>query len=124
MQTKFEHFAATSMLGSQDSPPRDNGELKFDREWEGRAFGMALALSKEGWFEWEDFRQELIKSIGEWESAHETDYSGWDYYKRWLEALERMVLRANILETDVIKIKTEELTEGIATCASKLQQPQ
>jgi len=28
MQTRFEHFAAASMIGSEDSPPRDNGTLR------------------------------------------------------------------------------------------------
>lgn len=119
MQTKFEHFAATSMLGSKDSPPRDNGTLKFDREWEGRAFGIALALSKQGQFEWEDFRQELMRSIADWESDHATDDPSWDYYQRWLIALERLVLRTDILATDALEAKTRELTEGITACTSK-----
>ena len=46
MQLRFEHFAATSLMGSEESPPRNNGELKFARDWEGSAFGMALALAK------------------------------------------------------------------------------
>jgi hypothetical protein len=29
MQTCFEHFAATSLLGSEESPPRCNGFLAF-----------------------------------------------------------------------------------------------
>jgi hypothetical protein len=69
MQIKFEQFAAASMLGSEDAPPRSNGELLFQRPWEGRAFGMAIALSKKGHYEWEDFRQGLIASIAEWEAV-------------------------------------------------------
>jgi predicted DCC family thiol-disulfide oxidoreductase YuxK len=60
MQVKFEQFAAASMLGSNDAPPRSNGELLFQRPWEGRAFGIAIALSKKGHYEWEDFRQESL----------------------------------------------------------------
>lgn len=101
MQTKFEHYAATSMLGARDSPPRRNAELLFRREWEARAFGMALALSREGYFEWEDFRQALIASIAEWEKEHGVDQANpeWDYYERWLLALER-VLKAQALITN------------------------
>jgi len=60
MQTKFEHFAATSLMGGSEHPPRQNGELMFDREWEERAFSIAISLSKKGYYEWESFRQQLI----------------------------------------------------------------
>ena len=63
MHVKFEQFAAASMIGQEGSPPRSNGELVFQRIWEQRAFGIAIALSKRGYYEWEDFRQGLIASI-------------------------------------------------------------
>jgi len=119
MQIKFEHFAATSMLGSEDSPPRNNGALHFDREWEGRAFGMALALSKEGHYEWEDFRRGLIASIAEWEAENARDDPSWDYYQRWLLALERLVLECNIVNANELQARTEEQLSGLQTCVSK-----
>jgi nitrile hydratase accessory protein len=100
MQTCFEHFAATSMLGCGDAPPRRNGSLAFGREWERRAFGLALALSKEGYFEWEDFRQALIESIARWESAHTLDDPTWDYYQCWLDALLGVVRSAGLIDAD------------------------
>ena len=45
MQSRFEHFAVTSMMGASDRPPRADGALQFSREWERTAFGVALALS-------------------------------------------------------------------------------
>src|SRR5262249_18525318 len=33
--------------------PRENGELVFDEPWQGRAFGMAVALHEDGLYEWE-----------------------------------------------------------------------
>ena len=72
MQTNFEQFALTSMLGHDDSPPRLAGKLCFGEEWQRTAFGVALALSKSGYFDWEDFRQQLIAVIGEWERSHDT----------------------------------------------------
>lgn len=109
MQVKFEQFAATSMLGSQDAPPRSNGELLFQRPWEGRAFGMAIALSKKGHYEWEDFRQGLIVSIAEWEATHCKDDPDWDYYQRWLLALERLALESNLLDPEELNQRTAEL---------------
>ena len=52
MFTRFEEYAATQMLGQPDSPPRSEGKLFFREEWQRTVFGMALALSKEGHFEW------------------------------------------------------------------------
>jgi nitrile hydratase accessory protein len=103
MQTRFEHFAATSMLGSEDSPPRRNGTLTFARDWERRAFGIALALAKEGYFEWEDFRQALISSIACWERDNALDDPSWDYYQRWLEALQGVILRAGLLDAESLR---------------------
>ena len=70
------------------APPRDNGELVFAAPWESRAFGLALALNEAGLIDWEDFRQALIREIGDWEAAHPSG-AGWSYYECWLRALER-----------------------------------
>ncbi|MBE9113625.1 nitrile hydratase accessory protein [Nodosilinea sp. LEGE 07298] len=116
MQIKFEQFAAASMLGSADSPPRDNGEILFQRPWEGRAFGMAIALSKKGHYEWEDFRQGLIESIAEWESTHCKDDPDWDYYLRWLASLENLVLESSLVSEEELEERTRQmLVEANAT---------
>ncbi|RXH02743.1 nitrile hydratase accessory protein [Bradyrhizobium vignae] len=97
MQTNFEHFALGSMLGKPDMPPKDNGSLRFGAPWQRQAFGMALGLSKQGVFEWDDFRSEMIASIVAWEAVHETSDPSWDYYEIWLTVLERMVQRSGII---------------------------
>ncbi|OGB03027.1 MAG: nitrile hydratase accessory protein [Burkholderiales bacterium RIFCSPLOWO2_12_FULL_64_99] len=89
MFTRFEEFAATQMLGQPDSPPRSQGKLHFDHDWQRKLFGMALAVAKEGHFEWEDFRKQLIRSIGDWEQLECDSQPPWDYYERFLEALTR-----------------------------------
>lgn len=89
MFTRFEEFAATQVLGQPDSPPRHQGKLYFAQDWQRKLFGMALSLAKEGHFEWEDFRQQLIRSIGEWDQLACGIQPPWDYYERFLEALTR-----------------------------------
>ena len=127
MQTCFEHFAATRLLGSAESPPRCNGALAFAREWERRAFGLALALSREVYFEWECFRQALIESIAAWEQRHTLDDPSWNYYQRWLEALETVVVEAAILDPAVLqalaatllgKCQDEVVPAGDGCCVS------
>jgi nitrile hydratase accessory protein len=100
MQTRFEHFAVTSMLGSGDSPPRLDGKLCFSQAWERQAFGVAMALSKTGHFDWEDFRQKLISAIGEWEHSHSLDDPSWSYYERWLTALERLLIEERLVTAE------------------------
>ena len=96
MQTSFEHFAIASMMGQSDTPPRANGSLCFHQPWERQAFGLAVALARDGHFEWEEFRQSLIAEITAWEASHARDDPDWDYYECWLNALER-VMRSQVL---------------------------
>jgi nitrile hydratase accessory protein len=116
MQTRFEHFAATSMLGCEDSPPRRNGALHFRQPWEERAFGLALALAKKGHYEWEAFRQALITSIAEWEAEHETHDPTWDYYQRWLIALERLAIASDVIDAATLERRTAAIVEELRTC--------
>jgi nitrile hydratase accessory protein len=99
------------MLGEIDAPPRNNGELLFRRAWEGRAFGMAIALSKNGHYEWEDFRGELILSIAEWEDNHGNSDPEWDYYRQWLLALGRQLIKASLLSQQELHNRTLEVLE-------------
>ncbi|MCC8939704.1 nitrile hydratase accessory protein [Bradyrhizobium sp. Arg62] len=98
MQTNFEHFALASMLGKPDRPPKDNGSLCFGAPWERQAFGMALALSKQGVFEWDDFRSAMISSIAASEATHDKTDPSWDYYEIWLTVLEQMVQRSGLID--------------------------
>lgn len=110
MFTKFEHFAATSLMGSpEEAPPRQDGHLQFDREWEKIAFGVAIALSKQGHYEWEEFRQTLIETIGEWETTHDLNDPDWDYYQCWLITLEKLVVASGVLKADELETQLAQL---------------
>jgi len=45
------------------APPRKNGELVFDAPWEGRAFGLTVAILEREGLAWDDFRPHLIRAI-------------------------------------------------------------
>ncbi|MEL7070890.1 MAG: nitrile hydratase accessory protein [Cyanobacteria bacterium J06581_3] len=110
MFTKFEHFAATSLMGSpEEAPPRKAGHLHFDRDWEKMAFGVAIALSKQGHYEWEEFRQTLMATIKEWETTHALDDPEWDYYQCWLTTLEKMIVKSGVLESEELAAQTAQL---------------
>ena len=97
MFTRFEEYAATQMLGQPDSPPLVGGRLFFSEDWQRTVFGIALALSKEGHFEWEDFRQHLIQKISAWEKAACNGETRWDYYERYTLALIEVLEQYGVL---------------------------
>jgi nitrile hydratase accessory protein len=69
------------------APPRSNGELVFAEPWEGRAFGLAMAMVGRGAIDYAAFRARLIARISAWERAN-PDGGDFRYYRCWLAALE------------------------------------
>ena len=89
------------------APPRKNGELVFGAPWESRAFGLAMTLHAGGKFEWEDFRQELIAVIAEWEREHGPD-EAWSYYECWVLALERVLNDRGLVGSEEVDSRTAQ----------------
>jgi nitrile hydratase accessory protein len=116
MQSRFEHFAVTGMMSAPDRPPRVDGALQFAREWERTAFGVALALSRDGHFEWEDFRQRLIAAIGAWENQHGTDDPSWNYYDQWLAALESVVVASGLATEEELAARARTTEDEHLCC--------
>src|SRR5262249_30188543 len=73
--------------------PRKNGELIFEEPWQGRAFGMAVALHERGVYAWEEFRQTLIARI----AAAEAGGGPFVYYEIWLAAFEELLARKGLV---------------------------
>ena len=89
--------------------PRQNGELVFAEAWEGRVFGMAIALHERGAFDWNEFRAHLIAEIAERDAAG--DESG--YYERWLAAFERLLDDRGLLSLAELEARTAEFASGL-----------
>ena len=86
-------------LGGDSALPRKNGELVFSAPWQGRVFGMAVALHEKGTYSWDSFRSELIKKIaGE---KHE-------YYESWLSAFESLLLSSGLIGAEELSHRTAE----------------
>jgi nitrile hydratase accessory protein len=79
------------------APPRSNGELVFAEPWEGRAFGLVMALVDRGMLSYDAFRDALVARIAAWETSPPPGEC-WSYYRCWLQALEQ-VLDENALVT-------------------------
>lgn len=92
--------------------PRKNGELVFETPWESQAFGMAIALSDRGHYDWEEFRQRLISEIGEWERSEEDERAVWNYYRHWLASFEALVKERGLLSEEEIDERASEFVSG------------
>jgi nitrile hydratase accessory protein len=101
-----ERAAAVEALEGPLALPRSNGELAFEAPWQGRAFGLAVALCEQGAFAWETFRQELIAAIAAGEPAGEP------YWESWLTALSAVLLGGGLLERDELAARVAELRSG------------
>lgn len=88
--------------------PRKNGELVFDEAWQGRIFGMTVAMSHEARFEWREFQAQLIAAI-----AHaEREGEGSSYYERWLHAFERLLVEKGLLESGALADRAHDFASG------------
>jgi nitrile hydratase accessory protein len=87
------------------APPRSNGELVFAEPWEGRAFGLVMALVHGEAISYETFRTALIDRIRAQEAASVADFS---YYRCWLAALEQVLGRAGLVSSDDVLRRTAE----------------
>ena len=105
-----EDPAAALIAGarSPEAAPRRNGELVFEAPWQGRAFGMALALSEQNVFPWEEFRQQLIAEIEAGDAGG--DLSG--YYERWLAAFEALLAQRGAITREELDERTFQFEFG------------
>ena len=80
----------------------DQAAPQFEHEWQRRAFGLALALSEFGHYEWSDFQQSLIETIGKWENTPQSERGDWEYYDHWVTALTKVVDDHHLLTNPMI----------------------
>jgi nitrile hydratase accessory protein len=74
------------------APPRRNGELVFEAPWQGRAFGVAVAVVRQLGLPWRAFQDRLIAEIATHPEA--------PYYDCWVAALEGLVLAHGLASSD------------------------
>ena len=97
MQPEVQRMAGAAAL------PRQNGELVFDAPWQGRVFGLALALVRERGLDWEEFRQRLIAAI-------DAD-PGRPYYESWIAALDALVEDLGVATSDDLQTRAARIED-------------
>ena len=103
--------ASDSLVANMDGPaavPRKNGELVFEEPWEGRVFGMAVALHNHRLYGWEEFQRQLIAQIAQAEARGEDSR----YYERWLASFERLLKDKGLVTPEELEDRTEAFEFG------------
>lgn len=90
------------------SLPRKNGELVFEEPWQGRVFGMAVALHEQGAYEWDEFRQVLIAQV----AAAESRGGPFVYYEIWLATFEELLSKKGLVAPDDLEETTYQFEFG------------
>ena len=99
------------LVASMNGPaaaPRKNGELVFEEPWEGRIFGMAVALHDQLVYGWEEFQRSLIAVIAQAEASGEDSR----YYERWLASFERLLADKGLVTPEELQDRTEAFEFG------------
>jgi nitrile hydratase accessory protein len=95
-------------LAGSAALPRQNGELVFQAPWEGRVFGLAVALHDRQAYAWDEFRDRLIEEIGRAEADGEPS----SYYQRWLASFERLLLEKGLLDRAELEARAAAIASG------------
>lgn len=95
------------LLTELPGPGGDAGQLSFTEPWELRAFALAVAAYHRGLYDWSEFQLALIGSIRRWEGDPHS--APWQYYERWLEALETVLSGTGVLARTELDGRTTEL---------------
>ena len=85
--TDLRLTGGTNGLG--DIPLGDDGAPIFAAPWEASAFALAVRLSGEGYFTWDEWADALSEEIRAAQREGDSDL-GDTYYQHWLRALERL----------------------------------
>ena len=111
MSASGEALTVDRVIAAMDGSaalPRKNGELVFDEPWQGRVFGMAVALHEQGAFQWEEFRQTLIAQV----AAAESRGGPFVYYEVWLATFEDLLARRGLVTTAELDETTYQFEFG------------
>jgi nitrile hydratase accessory protein len=94
-----------SLMAGPEALPRRNGELTFNHPWESRVFAVTFHLCQQGYFEWTEFREQLISQIQSYESkqlAKGEEPNPNQYYENWLAAFKVILEEKKVLSSEDI----------------------
>jgi len=94
--------------------PRDADGPVFAEPWQAQAFAMAVRLSEEGCFTWQEWAQALGAQLRSAVDRGEPD-DGTHYYEHWLAALETLVAAKGLSDPAALRMRKEAWAEAYRT---------
>ncbi len=92
--------------------PAGPDEPLFHAPWEARAFAVALRLSQQACYSWDEFRNYLIAEIAADNPVPGVGAEGQSrYYEHWLRALEKLLADKGFVLPPELEARTRELAE-------------
>ena len=96
--------------------PREGNDRVFPTTWEGRMFGMLLALGSQGVHDPDGLRAAL-------ESLEPSQYLTLSYFERWLRTTEKALQAKGFITTEELDQRMKDLTEAPETSLSRREDP-
>ena len=87
--------------------PRDNEGPVFQEPWQAEAFALAVRLSAEGHFSWDEWASTLSEEITRAQQAGDPDL-GDTYYNHWVAALERLCFAKGLVASAAAAQRKDE----------------
>jgi len=101
----------TERLQALPRLPRDEGERVFAEPWQAQAFALAVKLSEQGHFTWQEWAAALANELKTATSRREPD-DGSHYYEHWLAALEHLVTAKGLADRASLLLRKEAWVEA------------
>ena len=93
--------ATTEALDAIPEIPQDDDGPVFRDPWEAQAFAMTLRLYQQGLFTWPEWAEFLATEIKRAQEDGDPD-KGNTYYHHWLNALESLVNKKGVADTETL----------------------
>ena len=93
-------------LAALPTLPRDGDEPVFAEPWQAQAFALAVKLSEQGHFTWQEWASTLADEIKQYARSGGSD-DGSMYYHHWLAALERLVAAKGLSHPQSLLIRKQ-----------------
>ena len=94
--------------------PRDAGGPVFAEPWQAEAFALAVRLSAQGYFSWQEWAAALAQELAG-EPQHGASENSAHYYHCWLTALERLVVAKGLADPASLLAQREAWAEAYRT---------
>src|SRR5262249_39003764 len=86
--------------------PRDEGGPVFAEPWQAQAFALAVTLSEQGCFTWNEWAAALADELRQAAERGEPD-DGTRYYEHWLTTLERLVVANGLTDRTALNARKD-----------------